>query len=248
MGPDGAPTLLRGVLPIRFLLRPCGVPESGRAGMPVPRGGRGGSGDPRARARSTIGTTRAWTRLLSHAGPGPLGRGCVGPERQPRPPGAGGPPVRTHKRRLHGARAPGRGRRGAVGALLARWRRIRTLSGAETVPAGVVWPVPCSLLHRSHRCCRGRRCRQLWGPVFSLLVVGGWIAAAVYMILNPEVVGEARGHLGHGSVDALTLGCRAASTNWSRTSCARYPGTPSTASPCGTWRGVTGASPSTVWG
>ena len=47
----------------------------------------------------------------------------------------------------------------------------------------------------------------MWSAVFPLLVAAAYIAAAVYMILNPEVVGEARGYIGHGSVTASTPGC-----------------------------------------
>lgn len=47
----------------------------------------------------------------------------------------------------------------------------------------------------------------MWEVVFTLLVVAAYIGVAIYMILNPEVVGDMRGWVGHGSLTMSTPGC-----------------------------------------
>ena len=41
----------------------------------------------------------------------------------------------------------------------------------------------------------------------ALLALLAYVAVAIYMIVNPEVVGQAQGHIGHGYVDSATPGC-----------------------------------------
>jgi hypothetical protein len=43
--------------------------------------------------------------------------------------------------------------------------------------------------------------------IFWLLFFGAYCGGAVYMILNPEAVGQASGAIGHGYVDKATPGC-----------------------------------------
>jgi len=43
--------------------------------------------------------------------------------------------------------------------------------------------------------------------VWSIVVLLGYVAAALYMIVNPDVVGQARGWVAHGAIDAATPGC-----------------------------------------
>lgn len=43
--------------------------------------------------------------------------------------------------------------------------------------------------------------------VVSLVALLGYVGVALYMIVNPDVVGQAQGRMGRGYVDTATPGC-----------------------------------------
>ena len=49
----------------------------------------------------------------------------------------------------------------------------------------------------------GGAASSAWTIVIGLF----WVAGAVYMIVAPDVVGQARGWMGHGAIDTDTPGC-----------------------------------------